>query len=940
MNNRIVIKGAREHNLRDIDVTIPRDKLVVITGLSGSGKSSLAFDTIYAEGQRRYVESLSAYARQFLDQMEKPDVDSIEGLSPAISIEQKTVSRNPRSTVGTATEIYDYLRLLYATVGRPHCFTCGREIGAQSTGQIVEQLMRLATKTRVEVLAPLVRGRKGEYRRELADVRKQGFTRARIDGESVDLSVEHKLSKTVRHTIEIVVDRLILRPGIERRLGESVEVALRLGEDTVTVVSREPGESRDTERTFSRRFACPECGVSYPEISPRLFSFNSPHGACPQCGGLGRSTSFDQALLVSAPEMSLAQGAVGPWNKRLVEKYARPVARLCELHKVAASTPFGSMPERLRNAVLFGPDQRDAARLKSTGGRVFRGIVPILLRRYRESESDWVRTDLERFMIEKTCEACDGRRLRPEAYHVRIDDRGIDGITSVPIERAVEFLRAVKLGRREQEIAKLVMREIVERMDFMLDVGLGYLSLDRPTGTLSGGEGQRIRLATQIGAGLSGVLYVLDEPSIGLHPRDNTRLLASLRRLTDSGNSVLVVEHDADTIASADWVVDMGPGAGRAGGAVVAEGTPAQVTAAPESLTGRFLSGVERIEVPSVRREGRDEQLVVRGARLNNLKNVDVAFPLGKITCVTGVSGSGKSSLVVDTLYAALAQRLHGAGTPVTDVDAVEGIEHVDKVIDIDQAPIGRTPRSNPATYTGVFTDIRDLFAMLPEARMSGYTSGRFSFNVEGGRCEACGGDGSIRIEMHFLPDIYVRCDACEGRRYNRETLEVRYRGRNIADVLDMTIGEAREFLSNIPGAKRKLETLESVGLDYVHLGQSATTLSGGEAQRIKLAKELSRRATGRTVYILDEPTTGLHFADVKRLLDVLGRLADAGNTVIIIEHHVDVIKTADWVIDLGPEGGERGGHVVIAGTPEDVAACAESHTGRFLAVAMPDLAA
>ena len=942
MSNRIVIKGAREHNLRDLDVTIPRDKLVVITGVSGSGKSSLAFDTIYAEGQRRYVESLSAYARQFLDQIEKPDVDSIEGLSPAISIEQKTVSRNPRSTVGTATEIYDYMRLLFATVGRPHCFECGREISSQTSGQIVEQLMKLDPKTRIEVLAPFVRGRKGEYRRELADLRKQGFTRVRVDGETVELSADVKLSKNARHTIDVVVDRVVVRPGVERRLTESLEVALRLGDDTVTAAIRPAGSgSRVTEKTFSRKFACASCGVSYPEISPRLFSFNSPHGACAECGGIGRSTAFDPTLLVADTSRPVDQGAIGPWGKRLADKYARPLARLCDALGVSVATPFGEMPVHVQQSILYGPGEAEKAAVTARGkGRVFRGIVPILLRRYKESESDWVRGELEKFMSEKICDACQGRRLRREAYHVLVDGHGIHELVAMPVERSVEQLRAVRLGRREQEVAKLVVREIIERMDFMNNVGLGYLSLDRPTATLSGGEGQRIRLATQIGAGLSGVLYVLDEPSIGLHPRDNERLLASLRRLTESGNSVLVVEHDADTILAADWVVDMGPGAGRTGGDIVSQGTPKEVIADPASLTGRFLSGVERIEVPRERRVGRAERIVIRGARHNNLKNVDVELPLGKITCVTGVSGSGKSSLVIDTLYAALAKSLYSSAAAVGAFDAIEGIEHVDKVIDIDQSPIGRTPRSNPATYTGVFTDIRDLFALLPEARMRGYPAGRFSFNVEGGRCETCAGDGSIRIEMHFLPDIYVNCDVCEGRRYNRETLEVRYKGKNIADVLDMTVGEAHDFLSNIPSAKRKLETLTSVGLDYVHLGQSATTLSGGEAQRIKLAKELARRATGKTVYILDEPTTGLHFADVKRLLEVLGRLADAGNTVIIIEHHIDVIKTADWVLDLGPEGGERGGQLVVAGTPEEVAQCDLSHTGRFLAPVMPGLAA
>jgi len=938
MSNRIVVKGAREHNLRNVDLTIPRDKLVVITGPSGSGKSSLAFDTIYAEGQRRYVESLSAYARQFLDQMEKPDVDSIEGLSPAISIEQKTSSRNPRSTVGTATEIFDYLRLLFATIGKPHCYSCGQEIASQTVAEIVDQVMKLETKSRVEVLAPIVRGRKGEYRRELADARKQGFVRARVDGEVVELVGEVKMAKSVRHDIDISVDRLILRPGIEKRLSDSVEVALRLADDAVTIVSRSPGsKSQETEKTFSRKFACGQCSVSYPEISPRLFSFNSPHGACPECAGLGKSTAFDQELLVADADRSLANGAIGPWGKRLATKYSRSIAKLCGEYDVPASTPFGRMPAELQTAILHGAassSRTNAEGSPSRPARGFRGIVPILMRRYRESESDWVRSELEKFMSEKVCSQCAGKRLRREACHVLIDGRGIYDLVAVPVENTLEFLRELRLSRREQEIAKLVLREIVERIEFMINVGVGYLSLDRPTGTLSGGEGQRIRLATQIGAGLSGVLYVLDEPSIGLHPRDNERLLGSLRRLTDSGNTVLVVEHDADTILSADYVIDMGPGAGRGGGAIVSKGTPNEVMKDPESLTGSFLAGRCSIPVPPQRRAGRGEALRIVGASHHNLKGVDVEVPLGKITCVTGVSGSGKSSLVVDTLYAALACKLHGATGEVGRVSRIDGIDAVDKVIDIDQTPIGRTPRSNPATYTGLFTDIRDLFALLPESRMRGYTAGRFSFNVDGGRCEACNGDGLIRIEMHFLPDIYVLCDVCGGRRYNRETLEVRYKGKNIADVLDLTVGEALEFLSGIPSAKRKLDTLESVGLDYIHLGQAATTLSGGEAQRIKLAKELSRKATGRTVYILDEPTTGLHFADVKKLLEVLGMLADAGNTVIIIEHHVDVIKTADHVIDLGPEGGDRGGHLVAAGTPEEVAHCEASHTGRYLAAA------
>lgn len=942
MSNEIIVKGAREHNLRDIDVTLPRDKFVVVTGLSGSGKSSLAFDTIYAEGQRRYVESLSAYARQFLDQMEKPDVDSIEGLSPAISIEQKTTSRNPRSTVGTATEIYDYLRLLYATVGKPHCLKCGRQIASQTVAQIVDHIMRLADKSRVEVLAPIVRERKGEYRRELADLRKQGFVRARIDGETVELSSEIRLTKGNAHTIEIVVDRLIMRAGIERRLSDSLEVALRLAADNVVIVSRPSGSGKSAkEHTYSRRFACADCGVSYPEISPRMFSFNSPQGACPNCAGIGKSTAFDTSLIVADASLSLAKGAIGPWGKRLYEKYKRSIARVCSDAGVAADIPFGDMPEDLRERLLHGAAAVKAGP-KAGGGRSgrFAGILPILMRRYRESESEWVRGELEKFMAETVCPQCLGRRLREESYHIFFGGKSIDEISNLPVAAALQWLKGIRLARREREIAKLVLREICERMAFMVEVGLGYLSIGRPTATLSGGEGQRIRLATQIGAGLSGVLYVLDEPSIGLHPRDNQRLLASLRRLTQSGNSVIVVEHDADTIVSADYVVDMGPGAGRHGGDIVAQGTPREVLENHASLTGSFLAGRESIAVPTARRRGNGDSITVRGASHNNLKNISVEFPLGRMTCVTGVSGSGKSSLVVDTLYAMLAAEKHGAGGEIGAVEAIEGIEAIDKVIDIDQSPIGRTPRSNPATYTGVFTDIRDLFAMLPESRMHGYTAGRFSFNVKGGRCEACNGDGLIRVEMHFLPDLYVTCDVCDGRRYNAETLEIRYKGKNIADVLDLTVGEAAEFLSSIPSAKRKLETLSSVGLSYIHLGQSATTLSGGEAQRIKLAKELARRATGKTLYILDEPTTGLHFADVRQLLEVLGKLVDAGNTVIIIEHHIDVIKTADHVIDLGPEGGEGGGAVVIAGSPEEVAACGESHTGRFLLQVLSGLAA
>ncbi len=950
MSDSIVIQGAREHNLQNINVTIPRDALVVLTGLSGSGKSSLAFDTIYAEGQRRYVESLSAYARQFLDQMKKPDVDSVEGLSPAISIEQKTTSRNPRSTVGTTTEVYDFLRLLYATVGKPHCYECGREISSQSVAQIVEQIMELPAKTKVELLAPVVRGRKGEYKKELAAFSKRGFTRARIDGETVELAGTINLDRQAKHTIEIVVDRLVMRAGIEKRLTESVETALRLADHNLTVVTggskparvAKNGKHANTnERAFSRRFACAHCGISYAEITPRMFSFNSPQGACPDCNGIGRSLTFDPELMVVNRDAKLAEGAIGPWNKRLSTKYARAVAGLCQAYGASPADAYKDLPADARESIFYGLDEQrrralgaeTAARLRT--GKRFSGIIPILQKRYRESESDWVRGELERYMHEKTCETCDGARLRRESRCVLVGDTSIDEVSSKSVLAAVDFFASLKLSRRDQDIAKLVLKEIEERLRFMLEVGLGYLSLSRPTATLSGGEGQRIRLATQIGAGLTGVLYVLDEPSIGLHQRDHAKLLKSLRRLTDSGNSVIVVEHDADTIEQADHVIDMGPGAGRNGGRIIAAGTPAEIAADAASVTGAFLSGRERIEVPAKRRNGDAGELIVRGARHNNLDGVTVAFPLGKMTCVTGVSGSGKSSLVIDTLYAALAKHLYGASGQVGECESIEGLELVDKVIDIDQTPIGRTPRSNPATYTGVFTDVRDLFAMLPESKVRGYTAGRFSFNVKGGRCEGCSGDGAVRVEMHFLPDIYVTCDVCAGRRYNRETLQVRYKGKNIADVLEMSIAEAREFLSSIPNATRKLETIASVGLEYVRLGQPATTLSGGEAQRIKLSKELAKRATGRTVYILDEPTTGLHFADVRRLLEVLGRLVETGNTVIVIEHQIDVIKTADHVIDIGPDGGEGGGRIVATGTPEVVARVESSYTAGYLATAL-----
>ena len=929
MSDSIVIRGARQHNLKNLSLEIPRDRFVVVTGLSGSGKSSLAFDTIYAEGQRRYVESLSAYARQFLEQMEKPDVDSIEGLSPAISIEQKTTTQSPRSTVGTMTEVYDYLRLLYATIGRPHCWQCDKEISSQTVAQIAARIGEFPARSKVDVLAPIVRGRKGEYKKELADLRKQGFLRVRVDGVKRDLSEDIVLTRNQAHTIEVLVDRVVLRPGVETRLLDSIGVALRLAEQSILAVWTTP-DGETGEENFSQRFACPTCGISFAELSPRLFSFNSPHGACQDCDGLGRTSSFDPARMAVRPAEAVTEGALAGWNRRLADKYKWALTAIAKESGVAADSAWQDLPEAAQKLILYGSGER---RLPFGRGtlRAFTGVIPILTRRYKESESDWVRSELDPYMSAKTCGGCSGNRLRREARAVHVGGRSIVDVVTLPLNESFAFFEGLKLTKREQDVAKLVIREILERLQFLLDVGLSYLTLARATGSLSGGESQRIRLATQIGAGLTGVLYVLDEPSIGLHQRDNARLLSSLRALTDRGNSVIVVEHDADTIRAADHVIDLGPGAARLGGEIVAQGTCAEIMACEESLTGRYLSGKEKIEVPRKRRKGSGKFLVIRGARHHNLRGVDVKIPLGRLTCVTGVSGSGKSSLVIDTLYASLAQSLNGSGCEVGEHDSIEGAEAIDKIIDIDQTPIGRTPRSNPATYTGLFGDIRDLFAMTPEAKMRGYAPGRFSFNVSGGRCEACSGGGMIRIEMHFLPDIYVQCDACSGRRYNRETLEVRYKGKSIADVLGMTVAEAAEFLSAIPTAKRKLETLTSVGLDYVHLGQAATTLSGGEAQRIKLAKELSKRATGNTLYILDEPTTGLHFADVRRLIEVMGMLVEAGNTVVVIEHQLDVVKMADWVIDLGPEGGSGGGELVVAGTPETVAKCERSHTGRFL---------
>jgi excinuclease ABC subunit A len=931
MADRIVIKGAREHNLKNIDLEIPRDRLIVITGLSGSGKSSLAFDTIYAEGQRRYVESLSAYARQFLEQMEKPDLDSIEGLSPAISIEQKTTSRNPRSTVGTVTEIHDYLRLLYARVGHAFCYNCGREITQQSVQQIVDRITRWPEGTRIHVLAPIVRDRKGEYRKELAELRKAGFVRVKIDGKLYELGNEPELAKNRRHTIEVVVDRLAIRPGIEKRLTDSLEVAFRYGQDLLKIERTDSKE--DNEIYFSQRFACVECGISYPEITPRMFSFNSPHGACPECSGIGSIMYFDPELVVQNEDLSLADGAIAPWASL---NFMQPVIEALARHYgVSLDQPWKNIPAKVRKAILNGSGDEQIVFGSRHGHQprehAFEGVLAWLNRRYKETESDNVREVLEGYMSMRPCPLCKGARLKKESLFVRFNGKAINEVSAMSIKQAEAFFAAPNLTAQEAEIARLVIKEIRERLQFLIDVGLDYLTLDRTAGSLSGGEGQRIRLATQIGSSLVGVLYILDEPSIGLHQRDNQRLIGTLKRLRDLGNTVLVVEHDRDTMLEADHVIDMGPGAGAEGGYVVAQGTPAEIMANPASLTGQYLSGALEIPQPVKRRPINGRALTIRGACENNLRDLTVSIPLGAMTCVTGVSGSGKSTLVLDTLHRALAQKLNGSREHAGAHRSIEGVEHLDKVINVDQSPIGRTPRSNPATYTGLFTHIRELFAQLPEARMRGYGPGRFSFNVKGGRCEACQGDGIIRIEMHFLPDVYVTCEVCGGKRYNRDTLEIQYKGKNISEVLNFTVLEAIEFMGSVPPIRQKLETLRDVGLDYIHLGQSATTLSGGEAQRIKLAKELARRATGRTLYILDEPTTGLHFDDIKKLLAVLGRLTDAGNTVLVIEHNLDVIKTADYIFDLGPEGGDRGGQIVAQGTPEEVAQAPNSYTGQFL---------
>jgi len=933
--DRIIVRGAREHNLKNLTVEIPREKLVVFTGISGSGKSTLAFDTIYAEGQRRYVESLSAYARQFLGLMEKPDVDAIEGLSPAVSIDQKGAPRNPRSTVGTVTEIYDYLRLLFARIGQPHCPFCDRPIARQTPEQIADRILALPEGTRIYVMGPVVRGRKGEYRQLFEDLRRQGFVRVRVDGVLYELGEEISLDRNRKHDIEVVVDRLVVRPDVRSRLHDSLETALKLGQGLVHVW-REGSDGSGEVLVFSTAFACPDHGTTLPEIEPRIFSFNSPYGACPACSGLGFRQEMDPDLILDM-DKPLLEGAVVPWADSASEYYTELLRALAQAHGVDPKVPLRKLPKSFIRALLYGWDEPIRVRYHNRYGilrtyeTTFEGVVHYLERRYRETDSESVREDLERYMSTTPCPECKGTRLRRESLAVRVGGKNIAEVTAMTVRRCLEFFDHLSLTEREALIAAQILKEVRARLGFLMNVGLEYLTLDRPANTLSGGEAQRIRLATQIGSGLMGVLYVLDEPSVGLHQRDNHRLIETLKRLRDLGNTVIVVEHDEDTIRAADWIVDIGPGAGVHGGEVVVSGTLEDVIREPRSLTGQYLSGRRRIPVPEHRRRPKGGRLVVRGAREHNLKNIDVAFPLGVFICVTGVSGSGKSTLVDEILYRALAQRVMGARVRPGAHEGIEGTHLIDKVINIDQSPIGRTPRSNPATYTKTFDLIRELFAQLPEARMRGYQPGRFSFNVRGGRCEACEGDGIVRIEMHFLPDVYVPCEVCKGKRYNRETLQVLYKGKSIADVLEMTVNEALEFFGAVPRIRHKLQTLHDVGLGYIRLGQPATTLSGGEAQRVKLAAELSRRDTGRTLYILDEPTVGLHFADVERLLRVLHRLVDAGNTVVVIEHNLDVIKTADWIIDLGPEGGDGGGWVIAEGTPEEVAAQDHSYTGQFL---------
>ncbi|MGI9433825.1 MAG: excinuclease ABC subunit UvrA [Geminicoccaceae bacterium] len=936
MDDFIRIRGAREHNLRSVDIDLPRNKLVVITGLSGSGKSSLAFDTIYADGQRRYVESLSAYARQFLELMQKPDVDSISGLSPAIAIEQKTTSRNPRSTVGTVTEIYDYLRLLFARIGVPYSPATGLPIESQTVSQMVDRIAALETGARLYLLAPIVRGRKGEYRKEFAELQRQGFQRVKVDGELYEIDEVPKLNKKLKHDIEVVVDRLVLADGLEQRLADSIETALQLSDGLLIVENAEGGDPL----VLSAKFACPVSGFTIDEIEPRLFSFNNPFGACPSCDGLGRKLYMDPDLVVPEPERTLADGAIEPWNNTTSTYYGQTLAGLAEHDGTSLETPWQDLSEGTRQLILYGSNgspvelSYDDGFRHYTTSKPFEGVLPNLERRWRETESAWMKEELAKYQNTARCEACGGHRLKPEALAVKVHARHISELTELSILEAGDWFTALPehLSDKQNEIATRILKEINERLGFLNNVGLGYLTLARDSGSLSGGESQRIRLASQIGSGLTGVLYVLDEPSIGLHQRDNARLLKTLTHLRDLGNTVIVVEHDEDAIRDADHVIDMGPGAGVHGGMVVAEGTPAEIMAAAESLTGQYLVGHRQIQVPAKRRKAKKKRwLTLTGASGNNLRNVDAGIPIGTFTCITGVSGSGKSTLVLDTLYPVLARHLHRARKQAAAHESVEGLDQLDKVVDIDQSPIGRTPRSNPATYTGCFTPIRDWFAGLPEAKARGYKSGRFSFNVKGGRCEACQGDGLIKIEMHFLPDVFVTCDVCDGKRFNRETLEVKYRDQSIADVLDMTVETAVDFFQAVPPVRHRLETLQKVGLGYIKLGQSATTLSGGEAQRVKLAKELARRATGNTLYILDEPTTGLHFEDVRKLLEVLHALVEQGNTVLVIEHNLEVIKTADYLIDLGPEGGTGGGRVVATGTPEEVAKTQGSYTGDYL---------
>ncbi len=948
----ISIRGAREHNLKNVDLDIPRDELVVMTGLSGSGKSSLAFDTIYAEGQRRYVESLSAYARQFLEMMQKPDVDRIDGLSPAISIEQKTTSRNPRSTVGTVTEIYDYMRLLWARVGVPYSPATGLPIETQTVSQMVDRVMALPEGTRIYLIAPVVRGRKGEYRKDLAEFLKRGFQRVKIDGKFYDIADAPQLDKKFKHDLDVVVDRLVVREDVKTRLADSFETALKLADGLAVVElfdapaaekskrsTQSPGEDGSTRLLFSQKFACPVSGFTIPEIEPRLFSFNSPHGACPACTGLGTEQEIDPDLVVPDVTKTLRQGAIAPWSKSSSPYYRQTLEALGRKYKFSLTDPWKNLSKKARDVILYGSGEDSVTFTYDDGMRSFEtkkpfeGVVVNLERRWKETESEWAREEMTRYFATIPCKVCNGYRLKPEALCVKIGRKHIGEVSEMSVKAARQWFEELpkQLTPKQNEIAVRILKEIRERLSFLMDVGLEYLTLARASGTLSGGESQRIRLASQIGSGLTGVLYVLDEPSIGLHQRDNARLLETLKRLRDLGNTVIVVEHDEEAIRTADHLIDVGPGAGIHGGHIIAQGTADDIMAAPDSLTGQYLAGAREIPVHERRKPNPRRQLKVINARGHNLKNIDAEIPIGLFTCITGVSGGGKSTLLVDTLYAAVARRLNGAADAPAPHDRIEGLEHLDKVIDIDQSPIGRTPRSNPATYTGAFTPIREWYAGLPEARARGYEPGRFSFNVKGGRCEACQGDGVIKIEMHFLPDVYVTCDVCKGKRYNRETLEVTFKQKSIADVLDMTVEEGIELFQAVPSIRKVLETLARVGLDYIHIGQQATTLSGGEAQRVKLAKELSKRATGRTLYILDEPTTGLHFHDVAKLLEVLHELVDAGNTVVVIEHNLEVIKTADWIIDLGPEGGDAGGEIVAAGTPEDVARVKGSYTGDYL---------